>query len=488
MKTQMMLFIGFTAFTATAFGAAPSREALPGSKPNVVVILCDDLGYGDLGCFGHPAIRTPHLDRMAREGVRLTACYSAAPVCSSSRAGLMTGRMPSRSGVYDWIPAGHPMHLRTSEVTIASLLKQGGYDTCHSGKWHLNGEFNKSSQPQPGDHGFDHWYSTQNNAAPSHENPRNFVRNGEEVGPQEGFSCQLVVDEAIDWLDRRDAAEKPFFMFVCFHEPHEPVASPADLVKTYLDEEGPKARNEDEAQYFANVTNVDLAVGRLLDTLKDRGIDEKTLVVFTSDNGPETLDRYAKANRSYGSPGPLRGMKLWLYEAGLRVPGIVRWPGVIEAGQESDVPVCSVDLLPTVCELAGVDAPKDRTLDGTSLVPMLAGKSFERTKPLVWDYFFALDGPKAAMRIDDHVLVGKRTSPDKVPNATGGNVNPASMKAIKAEEIGKFELYNLRSDLSQEHDLATQEADFVRKYSPLLVERHREVRDEGPAWKFSKKK
>lgn len=484
MTIRFVLSLCLGAVAGSACVASPARDELLGSKPNVVVILCDDLGYGDLACFGHPAIRTPNLDRMAKEGVKLTACYSAAPVCSSSRAGLITGRMPSRTGVYDWIPAGHPMHLRSSEITIASLLKQAGYETCHVGKWHLNGEFNKPTQPQPGDHGFDHWFSTQNNAAPSHENPRNFVRNGTAVGPREGFSCQLVADEAIRWLDGRKQSENPFFLFVCFHEPHEPVASPADLVATYLDEEGPKARNEDEAHYFANVTNVDLAVGRLLDTLKDRGVDDNTLVVFTSDNGPETLNRYSNATRSYGSPGPLRGMKLWLYEAGIRVPGIVRWPGVIDAGQENDIPVCSVDLLPTLCELAGVETPRDRPLDGTSLVPLLAGKPFERSKPLVWDYFNAIDGPKAAMRIDDHVLIGQRTFPHGIRTEGRGNVDPQTMPVIKAERIGRFELYNLRNDLGQKHDLATEKANLVEKLSPILVERHREVREEGPVWAF----
>lgn len=483
---RIMLFFSFClgALGSTSLANAPSREALLGSKPNVLVILCDDLGYGDLGCYGHPAIRTPNLDRLAKDGIRLTACYSAAPVCSSSRAGLMTGRMPSRVGIYDHILVNHPMHLRTSEITMATLLKQAGYDTCHSGKWHLNGAFNKPVQPQPGDHGFDHWFSTQNNASPSHQNPRNFVRNGEPVGVQEGFSCQLVADEAIRWLGGRKDAKNPFFLYVCFHEPHEPVASPTDLVTTYLDEEGPKARNEDEAHFFANVTNVDLAVGRLLSTLKERGLDENTLIVFTSDNGPETLNRYSGANRSYGSPGPLRGMKLWLYEAGMRVPGIVRWPRVIEAGQVSDVPVCSVDLLPTVCELAGVDKPTDRTLDGTSLVPMLAGESLERQEPLVWDYYNAIDGPKAAMRIGDYVLIGKRTFPQVVTMPGRGNVSPETMPVIKTERIGEFELYNLREDLGQKYDLAAEKGDFIEKYSPQLVERHREVREEGPVWEF----
>jgi arylsulfatase A len=347
--------------------------------------------------------------------------------------------------------------------------------------------FNDPAQPQPGDHGFDHWMSTQNNAGPSHENPKNFVRNGEPVGSLEGFSCQLVADEALRWLDGRKG-ENPFFLYVCFHEPHEPVASPMEIVQTYLDDEGPKARNEDEAQYFANVTNLDSAVGRLMASLKERGLDEKTLVVFTSDNGPETLKRYPRGTRCYGSPGPLKGMKLWLYEAGIRVPGIARWKGTIEPGVVNDVPVCSLDLLPTVCELAGVEPPQDRELDGTSLVPLLTGQSFERKTPLYWDYFNALGGPKAVMHVGDYTLLAKRESPEVETTDGRGNVSPETMPVIKAETLGGFELYNVNDDIGQKDDLASAKADFVAKHASELVKKHREVRDEGPTWTFEKVK
>ncbi|MEM7479445.1 MAG: sulfatase-like hydrolase/transferase, partial [Planctomycetota bacterium] len=170
-------------------------STLADDRPNIVVILCDDLGYGDLECYGHPIIKTPHLNALAASGIRLTSCYSAAPVCSPSRVGLLTGRSPNRAGVYDWIPAASrprpdardQVHMRKDEVTLPSLLQARGYATCMSGKWHCNAKFNSPAQPQPGDMGFDHWFGTQNNAAPSHENPRNYVRNGEKVGALEGF-------------------------------------------------------------------------------------------------------------------------------------------------------------------------------------------------------------------------------------------------------------------------------------------------------------
>jgi arylsulfatase A len=454
-----------------------SHSACAADRPNFVVILCDDLGYGDLACFGHPHIRTPNLDRLAREGIRLTSCYSAAPVCSSSRAGLLSGRTPSRTGVYDWIPNNHVVHLRKSEVTVATLLKQAGYDTAHVGKWHCNGKFNQKAQPQPGDHGFNHWFSTQNNAAPSHENPNNFVRNGKPVGPLEGYSCQIVASEGIKWLRSGRDKDKPFFLFVCFHEPHEPVASPRDIVASYSQ----VARNEDEAQYFANVTNLDAAAGRIVSTLDQMGLGENTLVMFTSDNGPETLKRYRGAGRSYGTPGPLRGMKLWMYEAGIRVPGIIRWTGRVKPGQTLDEPVCGVDVLPTLCELAGTRPAADRRLDGASVTAVLDGRQVERDRPLYWHYYRALGVPKAAMRVGDWMILGHRAAGLKMP---GRNVDAASMAVIANETLGAFELYNVADDLSQKNDLSASEPARLATLKSQLIARHREVRDEGVKWKF----
>jgi arylsulfatase A len=458
---------GVLAFVALHSGAAAQR-------PNFLVILCDDLGYGDLGCYGHPSIKTPNLDKLAESGIRFTDCYSAAPVCSPSRAGLMTGRTPSRLGIYDWISAGHPMHLRREEVTIAKLLKQAGYGTCHVGKWHLNGKFNSPDQPQPGDHGFEHWMSTQNNAGPSHENPRNFVRNGEPLGPLEGYSCQLVAGEAIRWLKEQRDPAKPFFQFVCFHEPHEPIASPPDLVAQY-----PDAKKEGESLYYANVTNMDLAVGKLLAALDELKLADNTLVWFTSDNGPETLKRYPTGWRSHGSPGPLRGMKLHLYQGGIRVPGIVRFPGRVKPGQTVSEPVCSLDLLPTFCELAGLSLPKDHLLDGTSITSVLDGKPVERTKPLYWHYFRSIGAPKAAMRVGDYMILGHWDGPQLPP---GSGVHTGDSEAIKSAKLTKFELYNVKSDLGETTDLAGKEPARLKELSDLLVNRYEEVQAAGPVW------
>ena len=399
----------FTLLTLTLLACTSSLYAA--DRPNFVVILCDDLGYGDLECYGHPHIKTPHLNQLAQEGVRLTDCYSSAPVCSSSRAGLLTGQTPNRVGVYDWIPSGHVMHLPKTETTVATLLQQSGYNTAHVGKWHCNGKFNSDEQPQPDDHGFDHWFSTQNNAIPRHENPKNFVRNGKPVGPLEGFSCQIVADEGIQWIKSQQDSDNPFFLFACFHEPHEPIESPDDLVKKYL----PVAKDRDEAQYFANVENMDAAVGKIMSALDEMNLAEETLIFFTSDNGPETLDRYRTANRSYGSPGPLRGMKLHIYEGGIRVPGIVRWKGRITPGQTSGQPVGGFDLLPTLCDLAGVKVPATIPLDGCSVEPLLHGQQIERPLPMFWHYYRSMSEPCAALCAR---VIGKSSPVGMLPMST----------------------------------------------------------------------
>jgi len=444
------------------------------SRPNIVVILCDDLGYGDLECYGHPHIKTPHLNRLAEDGIRFTDFYAAAPVCSPSRVGLMTGRSPNRAGVYDWIPPGKEVHLRSAEVTLAQLLQQSDYATCMSGKWHCNGKFNSPEQPQPNDAGFDHWFGTQNNASPSHANPQNFVRNGEPVGPLEGFSCQIVVDEALTWLDGQQEKnpQQPFFMYLAFHEPHEPVASPPDLVDRYRT----VARSEDEAQYFANVANVDAAVGKLMAGLKAQGVDENTLVIFTSDNGPETLLRYPSAQRSFGTADPLRGMKLWTTDAGFRVAGIMRWPAQIAAGQVVKQPVSSLDFLPTFCELAGTTPPANLGLDGTSFLPAIQNETIERKKPLLWAYYAALNKRQIAMRDGDWKLLARVDIPKT------RSIDRSNESQIKAATLSDFQLFNVVEDISESNDLAASHADKLAEMTQQLRFHYQELLSGSHVW------
>jgi arylsulfatase A len=407
---------------------APAAEpAAP--KPNVVVLLCDDLGYGDLGCFGHPRIKTPHLDQLARDGLRLTACYAGAPVCSPSRAALFTGRDPNRYGVRDWIALDSGVYLPRTEVTVAQLLKRAGYTTCLAGKWHLNSKFN-GTEPTPGDFGFDHWFATQNNAR--HQDPTNFVRDGKRAGPLKGHATTLVVDEALRFIAA--AGEQPFAVFVTFHAPHEIIAAPDEYTSLYADVADPTKR-----VYYGSVTLVDHEIGRLLKALDDHKLRDRTLVLFTSDNGPETLHRYPNATHSHGSAGPLRGMKLSLYEGGIRIPGIVRWPGRVKPGTESAEPVGFVDLLPTLCAVAGTEPPKDWPLDGVSVLPLLEGKPLNRPRPLYWQYDKAEGGPWT---------LALRRGPWKL------------LADAKRE---RFALYNVVEDVGEKHDLAAAQPERVKE-------------------------
>ncbi|MFG0296049.1 MAG: sulfatase-like hydrolase/transferase, partial [Maioricimonas sp. JB045] len=221
--------------------ALVSTTSADDARPNVVMLLADDLGYADLSCFDSPEVKTPALDGLAAEGAKFTHFYAGSAVCSPSRAGLLTGRFPVRASVYSWIHTSHNMHLRVEETTIAEVLKQAGYDTAHVGKWHLSYDLEDGSgpNPDPGDHGFDHWLATGNNAEPSHRNPNNFVRNGKALGEVPGYSCQIVADEAIGWLKGRSEPSRPFFLNVWFHEPHRKVAAPEELAARHADTKNP---------------------------------------------------------------------------------------------------------------------------------------------------------------------------------------------------------------------------------------------------------
>ena len=455
-------------------------------QPNIIIVLCDDLGYGDLGCYGHPKIVTTNLDAFAKDGVRFTSCYSAAPVCSPSRVGLLTGRSPNRAGVYDFIPGPRKqedlrqlVHMQKNETTIAHLLKKAGYATGMFGKWHCNGQFNSNKQPQPDAMGFDYWLGTQNNASPSHANPNNFVRNGEEVGEIEGFSCQIVMDEALGWIEKglAENEKQPFFAYIAFHEPHEPIASPDELVQQYLD--SGKTDNPDEAQYFANVNNVDLAFGKLLNKLKELDIDEDTIVIFTSDNGPETLNRYKRAKHSYGVATPLRGMKLWTTEAGFRVAGLVRWPSHIGPAT-CDVPVSSLDLLPTLCSIASADVPADLELDGTNLAALFDGQKIEREKPLTWAFYNALNEERVAMRHNNWKMLAKLNSGKlgKINNIYAGNI-----EQIREAKLTDFELYDVTNDISEAKNLFDPQNSDHQKLKELMNVNYRDLLDGSHVWK-----
>lgn len=440
----------------------PKQSVPQDDSPNIILLLADDLGYSDLGAYGGIA-QTPNLDQLAKEGIRFTDFYAAAPNCSPSRAGLLTGRAPSKVGIYNYLPVAHPMHVKAEEITMAEILKEKNYHTAHFGKWHIaclpqNPALN---QPQPVDQGFDYSLGTENNAHPSHLNPTNFVRNGKKVGEIKGYSCDIVVEEAMSWLDGVKESANPFFLYLAFHEPHKKVASPPDLTAKYSSE-----YDQANAEYFANVENMDRAIGRLLQRLADEKLDENTLIMFASDNG------------SYrnGSNGELLGGKSFVYEGGIRVPGIMHWKGKIAPGQTSHEVAGLVDLMPTICDLTGVSHPQKESLDGTSLLPLFSQKSIQREKPLSW--FFYRTTPEMAMRIGDYSIIGRSLD-------TTRHTHPMSapdMDHIKNLQLDAFEWYNLKEDIGQENGLSIQGNTQGEAYRDQLIQRLTEIQKEGPYW------
>jgi arylsulfatase A-like enzyme len=370
-------------------------------QPNVLLVYVDDLGYGDLGGYGHPAIQTPNIDALAQEGMTFTNYYAPSALCSPSRAGVLTGRAPYRTGIKSWIPENSGVFLREEEITLAEVLKAEGYATALIGKWHLNSDLGSKNEPQPTDQGFDYFYGHNAFQIPTNRDPINIYRDRELLPKQEGFTAQLYVDEAIDWLERRDNG-RPFFLFLGMAEPHTPIENPREYNELYsqytngpvvpipsglpevpLDKLTPRGPGE----YYANITFMDAQLGRLLQWLDRKNLADNTIVIFTSDNGPVTSDWLAwYETNAYGSTGGYRGRKHYLYEGGIKVPAIIRHPAMVEPGSTSDDLVVGTDLFVTLARLGGGTIPDDRPIDGIDVRSVLSGGSLaQRT------VFWALD-------------------------------------------------------------------------------------------------
>lgn len=436
--------------------------------PNVVMLLADDLGFKDVGCYGGP-VKTPAIDRLAAGGVRFTDFYSGCAVCSPSRATLLTGRHHIRAGVYSWIhDASQNSHLLLREVTLAEILKAQGYATAHVGKWHLGLPTKDREKPTPTEHGFDYWFATWNNAQPSHRNPNNFIRNGKPIGPTEGYACQLVVDEAIHWLESRGDDQRPYFLNVWFHEPHQRIAAPEEIVRRY-------GKLKDQAAiYSGTIDNTDRAITRLLAKVHSLSPPENTLIIYASDNGSYRDDR----------TGGLRGRKGANWEGGIRVPGIFYWPGRIAKGNVSNTPAGLVDVLPTVCGLLEIPKPDGVHLDGADLTQLLSVKEqaapFRRRQPLFWH--LQRSKPMVAMRDGDYSLVAERD----YELSTNNMFREAWIPSIKKGGYRNFQLFNLKNDREQTSDIAEKNPEVFARMKRRLLEINASVMADGADWHLKK--
>jgi arylsulfatase A-like enzyme len=464
LKTSILPF-GFGSWFALwvlLLGLLPHAHAA--EKPNFVFILADDLGWRDVGFNGSTFYETPNLDRLAREGMRFTQAYAACSVCSPTRASILTGKYPARLHLTDWLP-GRPdrpdqklsrpaiiYDLPTGEVTFGKALKEAGYRTAFIGKWHLGG---------PG-----HWpdaYGFDVNIAgctmghpPSYFSPYKIPTLKD--GPKGEFLTDRLTDEAVKFIE--NSKDKPFLLYLSHYSVHTPLQAKKELIAKYktkaeklqpskepefLPEGKMQARQiQNQPVYAAMVQSLDESVGRVLDELKELGLDKNTIVVFTSDNGG-----LSTAERSPTSNMPLRAGKGWPYEGGVREPLVVKWPGITKAGSVSDYQVISTDYYATFLEMAGLPARPAQHMDGISFAPVLKGKSMNE-RPLFWHYphYSNQGGPPC------------------------GTIRKGDWKLIEWYEDNRVELFNLRQDMGEKKDLAAN--------SP---EKRDELRSELQAWR-----
>jgi len=433
------------------------RGAAAADKPNIILIIADDMGYGEPGCYGNKQIQTPNIDRIAAEGIRFTSFYAGNTVCSPSRATLMTGLHNGHA----WIRANGPENLRPQDVIIPEVLKKAGYTNGLVGKWGIGIE---ETDGMPLKKGFDYFYGYLNNHHAHNHYPAFLWRNTEEhmlPNPQAesfprggGVASKKVVystdrfgEEAIDFVRR--SKDQPFFLYLAFTVPHANNEAKQKGMEVpdygiYADKDWPDAQKGQAAMN----TRMDAHIGRLMATVKELGLDEKTLICFTSDNGPHKEG--GSDPDFHDSNGPLRGTKRDLTDGGIRVPFVARWPGRIPAGRVSDHIGYSGDLMATFAELAGVDAPKH---DGISIVTTLLGQT-DRQKQHAYLYWeFHEGGFGQAVRFGEWKAI--RTTRGKPKGTTA-----------------KTELYRISKDAGEASDVAPQNPDLVAKAEKMMAEAH----------------
>jgi len=433
----------------------------PHELPNIILCMADDQGRGDMGYYGHPYVKTPNFDAMSEASLRLDRFYSAAPVCSPTRASVLTGRHPNRTGVLN-----HGLPMRPQESTIAEALQKKRYATGHFGKWHV-GSLQKNSPVNPSRFGFDEWLSGMN----FFDRDPLLCHNGV-VQRYEGESEEIVVDAAIDFIRKQAKQERPFLAVVWFANPHAPHEALPKYKKLY--------EGKPHAGYFAEITAMDHAFGKLRRAIRDSGIRDNTILWYTSDNG-------GLAKESSGG----RAKKGSIYEGGLRVPAMIEWPNGISAPDTSSIPCVTSDIYPTLLDITGMQAPHDRPLDGVSLLPLLNGRMKSRSEPIgFWEY------PTRGRATWNHKILGslreaqqKGEPPGQAgrPDMDAGEINKTysedmfpghaawldwpwklHRKQKKNRENVDIELYNLEKDPNAKNNVADRQKDRARNMKDCL--------------------
>jgi arylsulfatase A-like enzyme len=412
-------------------------------KPNIIFILSDDLGYGDLGCYGQKQVRTPHIDRLAKEGIRFTDFYAGSSVCAPTRCCLMTGYHTGHARIRGNNPPIPLTPLQPEDVTVAKVLKGQGYSTGIIGKWGL-GETENSGAPNK--QGFDYFFGYLKHGHAHNYYTDHLYRNEKLVKiPAGTYSHDLFTQEALDFVRREQ--DKPFFLYLAYTIPHandevkgNGMQVPSD--SPYSD----KPWSETERDFAAMVTRMDRDVGRLMALLQDLGLDENTVVFFAGDNGPHAEGGHKV--ETFDSNGPLRGHKGDPYEGGIRIPMIARWPGKIEAGRESNYAGAFWDVLPTAAKMAGAKPPAG--IDGISMLPVMTGHKQREHEYLYWEFYPYWQ------------------SPDILAQA----VRMGKWKAVRNAQSGPIELYDLEADLGEKTDLAAKHPDVVKSIEDILKTAH----------------
>jgi arylsulfatase A-like enzyme len=444
--TNLFRFLAVGAMATVVLGCATAK------RPNVIFIMADDLGYGDLGCYGQKVIQTPNIDRLASQGMRFTDFYAGSTVCAPTRCVLMTGKHTGHAHVR----GNKRIPLRPEDVTVAELFKQAGYATGIVGKWGI-GEPGTTGIPNK--KGFDEWfgYLNQHNAHNYYppflwRNEEKVVLDGNANGQRRTYSHDLFAEESLAFVERHQ--DEPFFLYLAYTIPHannERGAAEGDGMEVpdygvYADKDWPNPQKG----HAAMISRLDGDVGRLMGRLKSLGLENDTIVMFTSDNGPHK-EGGAKPD-FFDSNGPLRGTKRDLYEGGIRVPMIVRWPGKVKAGATNDHAWAMWDFLPTMADLVGVDAPPD--IDGISMLPTLKGKPQKGHAYLYWEFH---EG-----RFKQAIRMGHWKA-----------VRIANMK----NEQQTLELFDLSKDLGEDHDIAKDHPAVLAKIEPLFAQSRTESED-----------